>query len=133
MIFYMPGISYIDLHFRAPSPLKPLKSRPQGQNLPGFLLRAHSEHRGPVLTPFCPLSRNFLTSVSFISLSWVLQKHVLTSQIDRKLKVNLICLIHVFLSHFKCSVMKKQSSVFLFFVFLLLFCFCFVFFYDVLF
>ena len=42
MIFYMPGISYINPYFRAPRPPKPLKSRPQGQNLPGFLLRSHS-------------------------------------------------------------------------------------------
>ena len=46
--FYMTSISYINPYFLAPSPLKPLKSRPQGQNLPGFLLRAHSDHRGPV-------------------------------------------------------------------------------------
>ena len=59
--FYMTGISYMNPHFRAPRPLKPLKSRPQGQNLPGFLLRAHSDHRGPVSAQFCTLSCLFLT------------------------------------------------------------------------
>ena len=29
--------------------------------------------------------------------------------IDRKLKINLLCLIYVYVSHFKCSVMKKQG------------------------
>ena len=53
---YMTSISYINHHFRAPSPPKPLKSRPQGQNLPGFLLIAHSDHRGPVSAQFCRLS-----------------------------------------------------------------------------
>ena len=43
MIFYMPSISYINLHFRAPSPLKPLKSSPRYQNLPGEPLTAHSD------------------------------------------------------------------------------------------
>ena len=61
MIFYMPGISYINPYFRAPSPPKPLKSRPQGQNLPGFPLIAHSDHRGPVSAQFCGLSCLFLT------------------------------------------------------------------------
>ena len=55
MIFYKPGISYINPYFRAPSPPKPLKSRPQGQNLPGFPLRAQSDHRGPVSAQFRPL------------------------------------------------------------------------------
>ena len=58
---YMASISYIKPHFRAPSPLKPLKSRPQGQNLPGFPLIAHSDHRGPVSAQFCGLSCLFLT------------------------------------------------------------------------
>ena len=44
----MPGISYINPYFRAPSPPKPFKSRPQGQNLLGFPLIAHSDHWGPV-------------------------------------------------------------------------------------
>ena len=35
MIFYMPGISYINPHFRAPRPLKPLKSNSRCQNLLG--------------------------------------------------------------------------------------------------
>ena len=70
--FYMTGISYINHYFLAPRPPKPLKSRPQGQNLPGFLLRAHSAHREPLSAWFCHLSCHLLTSVSFISLSWVL-------------------------------------------------------------
>ena len=53
---YMTSISYINHYFRAPSPLKPLKSRPQGQNLPGFPLIAHSDHQGPVSAQFCRLS-----------------------------------------------------------------------------
>jgi len=61
MIFYMPGISYINPYFRAPSPLKPLKSRPRGQNLPGFPLIAHSDHQGPVSAQFYGLSCLFLT------------------------------------------------------------------------
>ena len=43
MIFYMPGISYINPYFRAPSPLKPLKSNSRYQNLPGEPLTAHSD------------------------------------------------------------------------------------------
>ena len=50
-------------YFRAPSPLKPLKSRPQGQNLLGFPLIAHSDHRGPVSAQFCPLSCLFVIFV----------------------------------------------------------------------
>ena len=52
----MASISDIKRDFRAPSHLKPLKSRPQGQNLPGFPLIAHSDHRGPVSAQFCGLS-----------------------------------------------------------------------------
>ena len=61
MIFYMPRISYINPYFRAPRLLKPLKSRPRGQNLPGDPLIAHSDHRGPVSAQFCGLSCLFLT------------------------------------------------------------------------
>ena len=43
MIFYMPGISYINPLFQAPSPLKPLKSNSRYQNLPGEPLAAHSD------------------------------------------------------------------------------------------
>ena len=43
MIFYMPGISYINPYFRAPSPLNPLKSNSRYQNLPGEPLTAHSD------------------------------------------------------------------------------------------
>ena len=39
----MPGISYINYYFRAPGPLKPLKSSPRYQNLPGEPLTAHSD------------------------------------------------------------------------------------------
>ena len=38
----------INHHFLAPGPLKPLKSSPGYQNLPGVLLRDHSDHWGPV-------------------------------------------------------------------------------------
>ena len=51
MIFYMTSISYINPYFRAPSPLKPLKSSPRYQNLPVVLLRDHSDHRGPLSDP----------------------------------------------------------------------------------
>ena len=66
---YMASISYINPYFRAPSPLKPLKSSPRSQNLPGFLLAAHSDHRGPVSAQFCGLCCLFLTFVSFMRLS----------------------------------------------------------------
>ena len=62
---YMASISYINPHFRAPRPLNPLKSRPQGQNLPGVLSRSHSDHREPVSARFCPLSCHLLTLVCF--------------------------------------------------------------------
>ena len=39
----MTSISYINLHFLAPSPLKPLKSSPRYQNLPEEPLTAHSD------------------------------------------------------------------------------------------
>ena len=39
--------------FPSSQPLKPLKSRPQGQNLPGDPLIAHSDHQGPVSAQFC--------------------------------------------------------------------------------
>ena len=41
--FYVPGISYINPYFRAPSPLKPLKTSPRYRNLPGEPLIAYSE------------------------------------------------------------------------------------------
>ena len=59
--FYTAGISYINLFFRAPRPLKPLKSRPRGQNLPGDPLIAQSDHRGPVSAQFYGLCCLFLT------------------------------------------------------------------------
>ena len=43
MIFYMASISYINHHFLAPSPLKPLKSNSRYQNLPGESVTAHSD------------------------------------------------------------------------------------------
>ena len=67
--FYMTSISYMNPSFLAPSLLKPLKSSSRYQNLPGFLLTAHSDHRGPVSAQFCPLSCHFLTFGSFINLS----------------------------------------------------------------
>ena len=59
--FYTTGISYINPLFQAPKPLKPLKSRPRGQNLPGDPLIAHSDHQGPVSAQFRPLCCLFLT------------------------------------------------------------------------
>ena len=41
----MASISYISHHFRAPSPLEPLKSSPRYQNLPGESLTAHSDQK----------------------------------------------------------------------------------------
>ena len=38
----------INHHFLALGPLKPVKSNPGGQNLPGVLFRDHSDHWGPV-------------------------------------------------------------------------------------
>ena len=43
MIFYMAGISYINPYFLATSHLKPLKSSPRYQNLPGESLTVHSD------------------------------------------------------------------------------------------
>ena len=43
--------SYINPYFLAPSPLKPLKSSPRYQNLPGEPLTAHSDHKGPFPDP----------------------------------------------------------------------------------
>ena len=39
----MTSVSYINPYFLAPSPLKPLKSSPRYQNLPGESLKAHSD------------------------------------------------------------------------------------------
>ena len=57
----MTKISYINPFFPTPSPLKPLKSNPGGQNLPGDPLIAHSDHRGPVSAQFYGLCCLFLT------------------------------------------------------------------------
>ena len=46
----------INHHFLAPRTLKPLKSNPRDQNLPGLLFRDHSDHWGPVSAQFCGLS-----------------------------------------------------------------------------
>ena len=48
---YVDSFSYINPYFRAPSPLKPLKSSPRYQNLLGVLLRDHSDHRRPLSDP----------------------------------------------------------------------------------
>ena len=55
-ILYMTSISTINHHFLAPSPIKPLKASPEGQNLLGDSLIAHSDHWGPVSAQFCHLS-----------------------------------------------------------------------------
>ena len=55
-ILYMASMPYMNHYFRAPSPLKPWKSRPQSQNLPGFPIIAHSDHREPVSAQFYGLS-----------------------------------------------------------------------------
>ena len=47
MIFYVTSISYINPYFRAPSPLKPLKSSPRYENLPGDFLIACFERTSP--------------------------------------------------------------------------------------
>ena len=65
MIFYTTSISYINPLFRAPSPPKPLKLRPGGQNLPGDPLTAQSDHRGPVSAQFYGLCCLFLTLSHF--------------------------------------------------------------------
>ena len=44
----MVSIPTINHHFLAPRPLKPLKLSPGYQNLPGVLLRDHSDHRAPL-------------------------------------------------------------------------------------
>ena len=70
---YMTSVSYINQYFLAPSPLKPLKSSPRYQNLPGESLTAHSDHRGPLSDPiylqkWCcfDLVESFLTLFDFI-------------------------------------------------------------------
>ena len=50
----MTSSSYINPYFRAPSPLKPLKSTPRYRNLPGESLTAHSDHWGPLFRPDLP-------------------------------------------------------------------------------
>ena len=61
IFLYIASISYINHYFRAPSPTKPIKSRPQDQNLPRFLLIARSDHQGPVSAQLCGLSCLCLT------------------------------------------------------------------------
>ena len=61
---YMTSISYINHHFRAPSPLKPLKSIPRYQNLPGESLMAHSDHWGTLSDPM------YLQKLCFFCLCW---------------------------------------------------------------
>ena len=79
MIFYMPGISYINPHLRAARSLKPLKSNSRYQNLPGEPLTAHSEQKMTKIDQKNAKNRPMLTFVSFINLSWVLYKLVLSS------------------------------------------------------
>ena len=65
----MPSISYINPYFRAPrapSPLKPLKSIPRYQNLPGEPLTAHSDHRGPLPDPVYPTKRFLFTNYYYL-------------------------------------------------------------------
>ena len=68
----MVSTSPINHHFRATRPLKTLKSSPRYQNLPGDPLIAHSAHLEPLSAQSRPLAFPFLSSVSCISLSWVL-------------------------------------------------------------
>ena len=65
MIFYMPGISHIKPHFRAPSPLKPLKSDSRYQNLPGEPLTAHSDPKMAKIDQKTAKNRLILSCVSF--------------------------------------------------------------------
>ena len=55
---YVDRFSYINLFFRAPSPLKPLNSSSRYQNLPGESVTAHSDHRGPLSDPIYPPKRS---------------------------------------------------------------------------
>ena len=81
MIFYTTGISYINPLFQAPKPLKPFKSRPRDQNLPGEPLIAHSDHRGPLSDPIYPQKccffdlftpfLNFLWFIYMTSISYI--------------------------------------------------------------
>ena len=61
----MTSISYINLHFRAPSLLKPLKSSPRYQNLPGESVTALSDPKNdrkrPKSTKKRPNKRPMLT------------------------------------------------------------------------
>ena len=73
-IFNMAGISYINLHFRAPSDIKHFNSTPRYQNLPGEPLTAHSDHQGPLSDPMYPPRWCFFDHVSpfltFVRLIW---------------------------------------------------------------
>ena len=77
-ILYMANISYINPYFRAPSPLKPLKSTPRYQNLPGESVTAHSDHRGPLSDPIYPPKRRcfdlFSPLLIFVRLMWAYLK-----------------------------------------------------------
>ena len=65
MIFYMTGISYINPHFLAPSPLKPLKSNSRYQNLLGEPLTAHSD---PKTTKIDQKPAKNLPMLTFVSI-----------------------------------------------------------------
>ena len=70
--FNMGSISYINLHFRAPNPLKPLKSSLRYQYLPGVLLTAHSDQKNGQNRPKSSQKSTYVDSFSYISLSWIL-------------------------------------------------------------
>jgi len=65
----MASISYINPYFRAPSPLKPLKSSPRYQNLPGESLTVHSDPKTAKIDQKPARNRPMLTFVSFMKLS----------------------------------------------------------------
>ena len=118
MIFYMPGISYINHYFRAPSPLKPLKSNSRYQNLPGEPLTAHSEPKStknPPKIDLCwPLFPLWSYLRSFKSLFWVARsienEKLILSVLSTYLYLNLNALSW-----------KNKDSCFVFFVLFCLF------------
>ena len=71
MIFYMASISYINPYFLAPSPLKPLKTSPRYQNLPGESLTARSDHKTGKIDQKNEKSI-YVDRVSYMNLSWIL-------------------------------------------------------------
>ena len=65
----MTSIWYINPYFLAPSPLKPLKSIPRYQNLPGESLTAHSDPKNCQNRQTTAKNRPMLTFASFMKLS----------------------------------------------------------------